>query len=114
MPDGSSSAAPVINPGPRFEKNLRNRPCRTNARLAALVSAELWPIGPPCMPPDSTAPGSQAGPIAYPGRNGVLLRVSILLGADIDGVGHLRERPGLCGRLRGLLPAGRGALHGRG
>src|SRR5580658_96363 len=42
MPDGSSSAAPVINPGPRFEKNLRKRPCRTNARLAALAPGEFW------------------------------------------------------------------------
>src|ERR1019366_3619217 len=42
MPDGSSSAAPVIKPGPRFEKNLRKRPCRTNARLAALAPGEFW------------------------------------------------------------------------
>src|SRR5579862_977155 len=42
MPDGSSSAAPVINPGPRFEKNLRKRPCRTNARRAALAPGEFW------------------------------------------------------------------------
>jgi hypothetical protein len=27
MPDGSSSAAPVISPGPRFLKNLCNAPC---------------------------------------------------------------------------------------
>src|SRR5579862_4226251 len=42
MPDGSSSAAPVINPGPRLVKNLRKRPCRTKARRAALVSDEFW------------------------------------------------------------------------
>src|SRR6202167_452593 len=38
MPEGSSSAAPVINPGPRFEKNLRKRPCRTSTRLATLAA----------------------------------------------------------------------------
>jgi hypothetical protein len=27
MPEGSSSAAPVINPGPRQRKNLRREPC---------------------------------------------------------------------------------------
>jgi hypothetical protein len=26
MPDGSSFAEPVVNPGPSFEKNLRKRP----------------------------------------------------------------------------------------
>src|SRR4051812_18385914 len=36
MPDGSSSAAPVISPGPRSEKNLRNLPRRTRARRATL------------------------------------------------------------------------------
>src|ERR1017187_8732546 len=49
MPDGSSSAAPVINPGPRFEKNLRKRPCKTNARLAALAPGDF------SMSPDSIA-----------------------------------------------------------
>src|ERR1700722_9353510 len=57
---------------------------------------------------------ASAARIAYPGRNGVLLPVPLLLGADLDGVGHFGERPGLCGRLRGLLPSYRSALHGRG
>src|ERR1039458_6893803 len=47
MPDGSSSAAPVINPGPRFEKNLRNRPSRTNTRLAAFSLEEFRINRPP-------------------------------------------------------------------
>jgi len=77
MPDGSSSAAPVIEPGPGFEKILRKRPCRTNARLEALArparpirtvkssltwyrSAEIGQSGPVdlCI--------SHAGPRAFP------------------------------------------------
>ena len=37
MPDGSSSAAPVINPGPRSEKNRTKRPCKVTARLVRPV-----------------------------------------------------------------------------
>src|SRR5690242_19457337 len=50
----------------------------------------------------------------YPEGNGVLLRVPSLLGAYIDGVGHLGKGSSLRGRLRGLLPSDRGALQGQG
>src|ERR1700690_3266376 len=55
MPEGSSSAAPVINPGPRSEKNLRKRPWRTNARRAAFAPREFLLIGPRPMTPDSSS-----------------------------------------------------------
>ena len=43
--------------------------------------------------------------------SGAFLRMSVLRREDFDGIGHLCQGTNLCGRLRGVLPAGRGKLY---
>src|ERR1019366_5855665 len=70
MPHGSSSAAPVIHPGPRFEKNPPKRSYMANARLRSLGALRLP------MTPDSTAYRDRLNPCAWGFKAGiaVLLR----------------------------------------
>src|ERR1039457_5561796 len=86
MPDGSSSAAPVINPGPRFEKNLRKRPCRTNARLATLASESFWLNSPPAGPANAGASPYSNGKVDA-GMNGIAKKIAPIHVVHIDAIG---------------------------